>query len=85
MTALTRCGSFLLLVVALTALGAAERLDSLTNTDGVLTWKLGSLEPGKSVRQVVLFTFDDSYEKVASLLEQARREFRAANVSERLR
>ena len=50
-------------------------LDSGGNTDGVLTWRLGKVEAGRSVREVVLFAFDSSHEKVAKRVQQARREF----------
>ncbi|KPK43124.1 MAG: hypothetical protein AMK72_13725 [Planctomycetes bacterium SM23_25] len=50
-------------------------LDSAGNTDGVLTWHLGTVEAGGSAREVVLFAFDASHEKVTSLLEAAREEF----------
>ncbi|MBI3923019.1 MAG: hypothetical protein HY318_16485, partial [Armatimonadetes bacterium] len=54
---------------------AAAGLDSMGNTDGVLTWRLGDLTPGQSAREVVLLVFDDSAEKAAKRVESARRQF----------
>ena len=65
--------SVLMLAGAGVCLGAG--LDSGGNTDGVLTWHLGTVEAGRSAREVVLFAFDASHEKVAKLLEAARQEF----------
>ena len=56
-------------------ISAAAGLSSSGNTDGLLTWDLGTVEPGASAREVVLFAYAESYEKAAGLLEQARREF----------
>ncbi len=53
----------------------AAGLDSSGNTDGVLTWKIGVLEAGKSAREVVLFVFDGSHEKAAKRLAAARQQF----------
>ena len=66
-----------LATAVLTADGACfgAGLDSTGNTDGVLTWQLGTVEAGRSVREVVLFAFDSTHEKVAKRVEQARHEF----------
>lgn len=55
------------------------------NVDGVLTWRLGGLEPGKSARSVALLAFDKSADDATRRLEKARERFvrlpslRAAN------
>jgi len=65
-----------LLVVLLPApVCAAAGLESAGNTDGVLTWRLGTLEPGESAREVVLFAFGDSAEDVLNGLDAARGQF----------
>ena len=53
----------------------ADGLSSTGNADGLLTWRMGTLEPGQSARQVVLFTYGPSYGEAIKALEQARREF----------
>ena len=53
----------------------AAGLQSAGNTDGVLTWRLGTLAKQQSVREVVLFAFDKSPEAVLRHLEAARRQF----------
>ena len=58
----------------LAARGWAAGTESLGNTDGVLTWRLPALEPGKQARVVVIFAFGGSYDKAAALLERARQE-----------
>ena len=63
----------LLVALAAPCLGAGP--DSTGNTDGLLTWALGTIEPGRSAREVVLFAFDDSAEKAAKALDGARQEF----------
>jgi hypothetical protein len=66
------------LAVVFTSTGVlGAGLDSVGNTDGILTWQIGTLAAGKSSRQVVLFAFGDSYEKVAERLQTARRPFAA--------
>lgn len=47
-------------------------IDSVGNADGALTWRLGALEPGESVREVVLFADGDTYESVSDGLRKAR-------------
>lgn len=56
------------------AAGGAER-ESIGNTDGLLTWRLGELASGQSAREVVLFVYGKSAADVASLLRQARAQF----------
>jgi len=56
---------------------AAAGLESAGNTDGVLTWRLGTLQPGQAAREVVLFAFDRSPEAVLARLDDARRQFGA--------
>ncbi|MHC4389231.1 MAG: hypothetical protein ACYSX1_11575, partial [Planctomycetota bacterium] len=46
------------------------------NTDGMLTWRLGRIEPGRSTVRTVLFAYSDSLEQVASVLEAAKRKAR---------
>jgi hypothetical protein len=70
-----------ILCAAILALAPAARADGLTstgNTDGVLTWRLGKIEPGQSAREVVLFASADSPDAATKLLEVARREFATA-------
>jgi hypothetical protein len=57
----------------------AEGLESMGNTDGVLTWRLGTLEKDKPVREVVLFAFDSSPDAVARRLDEARCRFAQAS------
>ena len=64
-----------MLVSGAACLGAG--LSSTGNTDGLLTWRLGALEAGKSAREVVLFAFDNSADGVAKRLEQARQQFKS--------
>ena len=54
---------------------AAAGLESVGNTDGVLTWRLGVLEKGKTARHIVLFAFDESHGKLVRRLDAARRHF----------
>ncbi len=68
-------GLLLLLVLSSSAPCAAASLESAGNTDGVLTWRLGTLEPGKSAREVVLFAFGNSAEEVVERLDAARAQF----------
>ncbi|NCO93055.1 MAG: hypothetical protein COZ06_27785 [Armatimonadetes bacterium CG_4_10_14_3_um_filter_66_18] len=65
----------LLLALGATAPCLAAGLDAAGNTDGVLTWRLGDLAKGQSVRQVVLFAFDASPDALAKRLEAARQRF----------
>jgi len=46
------------------------------NTDAVLTWHLGSLEPGQSHRRTAIFAYADSRDKLLQLLQRARRDCR---------
>ena len=50
----------------------AGGLESTGNTDGLLTWNLGQLEPSGSVKTTTLFAYADSYDKLLALLEKAR-------------
>ncbi|MHC4346571.1 MAG: TolB family protein, partial [Planctomycetota bacterium] len=43
------------------------------NTDGVLTWHLGRIEPGQSTVRTVLFAYADSLEELTSVVEAAKR------------
>jgi hypothetical protein len=51
-------------------------LSSEGNTDGVLTWQLGRIEPGRSTVRIVLFAYADSLEELTSALEAAKRKAR---------
>jgi hypothetical protein len=53
----------------------APGLQSVGNVDGVLTWDCGTLAPGQSVRELILFVHDRSASAAADRLEAARREF----------
>ena len=61
-----------LLPAAVTAAG----LSSEGNTDGVLTWQLGRIEPGQSTVRTVLFAYADSLEQLTAVLEAAKRKAR---------
>lgn len=50
----------------------AAPLESSGNVDGVLTWSLGTIAPGKEGRSAVVFAFEDSHEKLAGALKQHR-------------
>ena len=63
-----------LLFVAMGGALGAEGLESAGNTDGLLTWRLGALEPGKSASETVVFAFADSRDKLLPVLKQARAE-----------
>ena len=75
MRGLGRAGVLAATIAVLAGASAGAGVDSTGNTDGLLTWRLGALAPGASVRQVVLFAFDDSHEKVAARLDEARQQF----------
>ena len=51
--------------------------ESTGNVDGSISWELGSLEPGQSVRETVLFVMGKSYEEAVARLLSARDEFAA--------
>ena len=80
---MTRSGTWRLALLAALLLawpraGAAAEAagaEAFGNTDGVLTWRPGTLAPGQSAREVVLFAFDTSHADVARRLEAARRRF----------
>ncbi len=63
-----------------TAAGA-DGLESLGNTDGILTWHLDSIEPGATARETVIFAYAESRKKLLTLLESARRDFAKPLVS----
>lgn len=69
-------GSVVLLgwVASLSAAG----LESVGNTDGLLTWQIGTLDRGQTAREVALFAFDSSHKGVIKRLEQARRQYAAS-------
>ena len=50
----------------------ADGLDSTGNTDGLLTWNIGRLEPDKSAKKTVIFAYSESYNKLLALLEKVR-------------
>jgi hypothetical protein len=53
----------------------ADGLESLGNTDGILTWHLDSLGPGDSAQETVIFAYTRSREKLLPLLDSARYDF----------
>ena len=55
--------------------GAAGGLDSGGNTDGVLTWQLGTLQPGMSVHETIILVFDHSFDQTVERLLRARTRF----------
>lgn len=65
----------LVVVVGLAPVCLAGGLESEGNTDGVLTWRLGTLEVGQSAREAVLFVFADSFEEVVKRLQASRDRF----------
>jgi hypothetical protein len=71
-----RLGAYLLLLIGSEGVLRAE-VESTGNADGILTWQVGSLPPGNSDRQVVLFAFGASHQEVAERLEAARERFAA--------
>ncbi len=58
-----------------TGFSRAAGLQSAGNTDGVLTWHLGTLAKQQSAREVVLFAFAGSPDAVARYVDAARRQF----------
>ncbi len=69
--------------VFLVTTAMAGGLESTGNTDGVLTWNLGTLEPGESMKKTVIFAYADSHDKLVALLERARRDLRNLSDSPR--
>ncbi len=65
-------------IVSLTVLGVpsatvvAAPLESSGNADGVLTWQLGKIDPGKQVRRTVLFAFEENHKDLAAALKGHR-------------
>ncbi|MEA1949970.1 MAG: hypothetical protein U9N87_01180, partial [Planctomycetota bacterium] len=54
----------------------AAELEAFGNTVGHLTWELGELRPGQSIRRTVLFAFNDSYEGLVEQVKRSRVEFK---------
>jgi len=52
----------------------AGGMDFCGCVDGFLTWKLGTIEPGKSAEETVIFAYEDSRDELVELLERARRQ-----------
>jgi len=69
--------------VLLATVAMAGGLESTGNTDGVLTWNLGVLEPGESMKKTVIFAYADSHDKLIALLERARRDLKNLSDSPR--
>ena len=65
----------ILTVLVCTAGAPGGGLEAAGNTGGVLQWDLGNLEPGASVRNVVIFGHAQSYEKLVPLLDRAGGDF----------
>lgn len=63
-------------IVLFAMIGGEARagVEATGNTDGVVTWKLGTIAPGGSAREVVLLAFAESHGKLIALLEKARRD-----------
>ncbi len=53
----------------------AGGLDAFGNTDGVLTWDLGRLEPGGTATEAVLLVYGPSYDGLLERLEAVRKRF----------
>ena len=66
------------------AAAMAGGLESTGNTDGVLTWNLGTLKPGRSMKKTVIFAYADSRNKLVALLEQARNDLKDFSDSPRI-
>ncbi|MBN2269735.1 MAG: hypothetical protein JXN61_03920 [Sedimentisphaerales bacterium] len=64
--------ALLLTATFLTGAAFADGLESTGNTDGVLTWSLGTLEPGRSKTETVVFACAASREKLMALMEPTR-------------
>ncbi|MBL7152324.1 MAG: hypothetical protein ISS79_01300 [Phycisphaerae bacterium] len=62
--------------VLLTGAAFADGLESMGNTDGVLTWSLGVLDAGQSKTETVIFAYADSRQKLKGLLDRTRRDLR---------
>ncbi|MHC4112487.1 MAG: HzsA-related protein [Planctomycetota bacterium] len=70
--------------VLLPASAMAGGLESMGNTDGVLTWNLNTLKPGSSMKKTVIFAYADSRNKLVALLEQARSDLKNLSDSPRI-
>jgi len=68
----TAPGALLAATVALCAAAWADGLRSEGNADAVLTWEIGSLEPGQSRRQAVVFAFAASLDELRATAQAAR-------------
>ena len=62
-------------LVCLASAAGGAGLASGGNTDGVLTWSLGRIEPGASARTVVLFAWAPGHKALRGALSTARKEF----------
>ncbi len=76
-------------LVLCTALAAenpcpAAGIEAMGNTDGVLTWRLGTLAAGESAREIVLFAYADSHAELCAVVEKARAAFAALPGAEAL-
>ena len=58
-----------------TETASVARADSRGNTDGIISWQIGTLAPQESSRRVVLFAFDKSHKEVLKRLDEARQRF----------
>ncbi|MBM4000713.1 MAG: hypothetical protein FJ297_14445 [Planctomycetes bacterium] len=58
-----------------TLISHADEIGASGNTDGVLTWRIGTIEPGQTRREVVVLAFDPTYNEVAGRLDAARAAF----------
>ncbi len=67
--------SSLVIVLALSFPAAqctAAGLQAMGNTDGVLTWRLGTLQKNASAREIVLFAYGHSHAQLVQTVKQAR-------------
>jgi len=76
-----RAFALVLVGALLTTTVGVGGLESMGNTDGVLTWNLGTIEPGNSIKETVIFAYAGSREKLTALLEQARRDLKSSSES----
>lgn len=61
--------------IAFGAITGVTAPSSTGNTDGVLTWNLGAIEPGGTAREVVFFALGDMGKDIQAAVTEARREF----------
>jgi hypothetical protein len=76
MTRICRLGGTALGLLLATAVLAADGQHSTGNTDGFLTWDLGSLVSGTSARRTVFFLHGPDRSAAARTLDQARSRYR---------